>query len=164
MKKMLFVLFTFFSIASFAQTEDLPAYKKQPGVPQFMILQTDSSWFTTSSLPKNKPVIITYFSPECGHCQLEAQELSKHMEELKDVNFVWTSFLTPKEIGDFVDKYEMKKYKNVHFGRDTKYYIPVFYDLKYTPFSAVYDRNGKLIKTYETGIDFKELNELLKNE
>lgn len=162
MKKILFILFTFFSITSFAQTDDLPAYKKQPGVPQFMILQTDSTWFTTSSLPKNKPVIITYFSPECGHCQLEAQELAKHMDDLKNVNFVWASYFTPAEIKEFMTKYEMKDFKNVHFGRDVKYYLPVFYDLKFTPFTAVYDKQGKLIKTYETGIDFKELSELLK--
>ena len=164
MKKFLFVLFTLFSIALFAQTEELPAYKKQPGIPQFMILQPDSTWFTTASLPKNKPVVITYFSPECSHCQFEAKELVKHMDELKDINFVWTSYFTPGEIREFVDKYVVKKFDNVHFGRDTKYYIPVFYDLKYTPFSAVYDKHGKLVKTYDMGIDFKELKDLVNAE
>jgi len=35
--------------------------------------------------------------------------------------------------------------------------VTQFYDVKFTPFSALYDKNGKLLKVYESGIDMPEL-------
>jgi len=151
MKKIFTFLALCFVLGANAQADTVPAFKKNPHIPAFEILQTDSTWFANTDIPKNKPVVIVYFSPECGHCQLTAQEFAKSMDELKDVFLIWVSRYSPEQIKKFAEEYQLNRFENVRLGRDTKYFIPVFYDIKFTPFMAVYDKKGKLVKTYPEG-------------
>jgi thioredoxin-related protein len=165
MKK--YVLLIAFSIGAFisqAQDYDTTApYKKNPAIPSFKILQPDSTWFTDFDLPKNKMVIIMYFSPECGHCQLEAEDIVKHKEELKNAFFLLVSYHTPKEIGDFAHKYKLDKFPSLRMGRDTEYNLPSFFRVQYTPFLAVYNKKGLLVKTFEMGAGSDALIKLLND-
>jgi hypothetical protein len=40
--------------------------------------------------------------------------------------------------------------------------VTQFYEVKFTPFSALYDKKGQLVKVYENGIDMPELIDLVK--
>lgn len=151
MKKIFTFLALCFVLGASAQVDTVPAFKKNPNIPKFELLQTDSTWFSNKDIPKNKPVVIVYFSPECGHCQLTAQEFAKSMDELKDMFLIWVSRYSPEQIKKFAEEYQLNRFENVRLGRDTKYFIPVFYDIKFTPFMAVYNNKGKLVKTYPEG-------------
>jgi len=154
MKQLLTILILSIAITAKAQqTDTIPAFKKTPYIPEFSILQTDSTWFGKTDLPKHKPVAIIYFSPDCGHCQLTAQEFVTKMDELKDVTLVWVSKYSPAEIKKFAAEYKLDRFENVRLGKDTKYFLPVFYDIRFTPFIAVYDNKGKLLQTYPEGTD-----------
>lgn len=155
MKKLLFIaLAVVSSFVTRAQNIDTsPGYLKNKNIPAFKILQPDSTWFTNENIPKNRPVVIIYFSPECGHCQLAAQEISAHMSELKDAFFVWVSFYSVPEIKTFTENYKLTQYANFRFGRDPQYFIPNFYKVKFTPFMAVYGKDGKLVQAYEQGAE-----------
>jgi thioredoxin-related protein len=145
-----------------AQTHDtVPPYKKDPTIPAFSILQTDSTWFNKEALPSNKPIIIIYFSPDCGHCQLTAKEYVEKMDSFKDAFFVWVSFLSLDEIKSFAEEYKLNRFKNVRVGRDPKYFVPSFYQVKFTPFIAVYSKKGQLMETYDGGTDPDTLIRLL---
>lgn len=162
MKKLFFYLLLLVTVAVQAQkTDTVPAFKKSPYIPAFTILQSDSTSFTKMDLPKHRPVVIIYFSPDCGHCQLTAQEFSKKMDELKDVFFVWVSYHSPDANKKFAEDYGLNKFTNVRLGKDTKYFLPVFYDVKFTPFIAAYDKNGKLLNTYPAGTDPETLVRLI---
>src|ERR1700754_1566271 len=77
-----------------AQPKDsLAPYLREPAIiPPFKILLADSSTFSKKDLPKKKFVVITYFNPECGHCQDEAKELSKNMSRFKNAFFVMAAY------------------------------------------------------------------------
>lgn len=133
-----------------AQTPDtVPPYKKNPHIPSFNILQTDSTWFTNKQLPKYQYTAIIYFSPTCGHCQFTAQDLVKKMDSLKNVFFVFVSYNSIEEIREFSIKYGLPVFRNVRIGRDPKYFIPSFYRVEATPFVAVYNRKGILMKVFD---------------
>ena len=102
-----------------------------------------------------------YFSPECGHCQLTAHEFMKDAKRFKDVFFVWVSYQPMEEIKTFADNYKMLKAKNIAVGRDPKYYIPSFFRVKYTPFIAAYNKDGKLIAAFDGGTDTDTVYDLL---
>ena len=159
MKKILFVLSSvLLGLAGNAQfvkasPDNTPMYKKVNTIPYFQLIQGDSSWFKSTDLPKNKPVAIIYFSPDCGHCQLTAQEFAANMDKFKNDFLVWVSFHTPEQIKAFGEKYKLSQYRNVRLGRDTTYYIPSFYQVRFTPFMAAYNRQGKLVETFEGGTD-----------
>lgn len=162
-KYVLLVVFLMVALISQAQDDDnTPPYKKNPAIPVFKILQPDSTWFTEMHLPKDRPVVIMYFSPECGHCQVEAEDLVKHVDDLKEAFLLLVSYHTPKEIADFAKKYKLHKFPHMAMGRDTEYNLPSFFRVQQTPFVAVYSRAGKLVKTFEAGAGSAELAKLIQ--
>lgn len=167
MKQFLLCLACAFSAAfAVAQTNDPgnnAPYKKDPVLPAFRILQTDSaSWFTKSELPKSEYTIIIYFSPDCGHCQYEAKEVVKNIDSLRNTFLLWVSYKSITEIREFAQHYGLDQYKNMRIGRDPLYALPSFYQVRFTPFVAVYDKKGMFVKAYETGVEMAELNALLR--
>ena len=158
----LLLLCCFNSIVHAQDYDTIPPYQKDSLIPAFSILQTDSTWFNKEALPHNEPVVIIYFNPECGHCQLTAHEFDKKKNKLKDVFFVWVTYDTSfNEIKSFARDYDLLNAKNIRVGRDPKYYVPSFFRVKFTPFMAVYGKNGKLIQAYETGTDPETIIKLL---
>jgi thiol-disulfide isomerase/thioredoxin len=141
--------------------DSIPPYEKDSSIPAFSILQTDSTWFNKEALPNNEPVVIIYFSPECGHCQLTAHEFEQKMKKMRNVFFVWVSYHPMADIKSFAEEYKLLDEKNIRVGRDPKYFVPSFYRVKYTPFMAVYGKNGRLIQTYEAGTDPDTIIKLL---
>jgi thiol-disulfide isomerase/thioredoxin len=140
----------------------LAPYLQVPIVPPFKILLTDSLWFAKKDLPKKKYVVITYFNPECGHCQDEAQELAKNMGKFKKAFFVMAAYKDVDLIQQFIERFGLGNYPNLKIGRDTQYFLPVFYNVQTTPFTAVYNKKGELLKAFEKGMTVEELEKLVK--
>jgi thiol-disulfide isomerase/thioredoxin len=157
---LLLIAFTVFITAN-AQKDTLPPYLQVPVIPAFVIQLTDSSMFAKKDIPKKIPVVMIYFNPECGHCQLEAQELVKNMDKFKKVFFVMAAYHDMEQIKEFASTYGLDKFSNVRIGRDSKYFIPVFYQVKTTPFSAVYDKKGNLLKAFPDEMSIEELEKAL---
>lgn len=164
MRKIILLCFSILvSVQLFAQTakDSLPPYLQVPFVPPFKILLTDSSFFAKTNLPKSKPTVIMYFSPDCGHCQIQIKELTDSMQFVHNVNFVLASYKPVPEILAFEKEYKLKEFDNIKIGRDTKYFLPSFYKVRFTPFVAVYNKKGKLLKAFEHGFSVKELLKIL---
>lgn len=164
MKSIILLLLTTLPIIGFSQenNHDTTApYLKKKTIPDFSILDChrskDSVWVSNSTLPKNKPVVFIYFSPECSHCELETEEIKKHMDSLKNATFVFVSYHPIEKIKAFYDKYDLGKYSNVLMGRDLKYFIPSFFRVEFTPFVAVYTPQGNFLKAYKQGANMTEL-------
>ncbi|MCA6450150.1 MAG: redoxin domain-containing protein [Chitinophagaceae bacterium] len=132
------------------KTDDQAPYKKDPTIPAFTIQLTDSTWFTKEQLPKYNRTILIYFSPDCGHCQEEAKDIVQHMDSLKSAFFVFIAYKPLDDIKSFAAYYGLDRFPNVRIGRDPKYFVPAFYRVKYTPFLAVYDKNGQLESVFDT--------------
>ena len=165
MKKILLLLIIAAKINSIhAQDFDtIPPYQKDSlHIPEFTVLKTDSSYTNDKIIPKDKPVVIIYFSPSCGHCQLTADEFSKKMQDMKDIYFVWVSYYPLPEIKEFAKNFNLQQFNNITIGRDEGYTIPSYYRVKFTPFMAIYNKEHHLIKTYQQGTDADTLIKLLK--
>ena len=151
-------------VANAKIADSLPAFAKQP-LPNFRILLSvkgkDSVWYSNNDLPKNRPIAIIYFSPECGHCQFEMKEIEKNMDSLKDVFFVFASFHPLDSLYSFEKKYNIANYPNIVMGRDTKYFLPVYFSVKFTPFFALFDSQKKFVKSYDQGVKMPELIKLV---
>lgn len=165
MKKLFFVvLLSLIGTLSYAQEAgaDMPPFLKTKKLPEFTILQTDSTWFTKQQLPVSDFTIIVYFSPDCGHCQYEAKEMMSVMDSLKNSFILWVSYRDMADIKGFAQEYGFFNHKNLKVGRDPNYGIPSFFQVKYTPYVAVYDKKGNYIKAYEGGVEMPDLLTLLK--
>lgn len=145
-----------------SNTDTLAPYQKNPSIPPFSIQTPDSSWFSKVNLKANKPTLILYFSPDCGHCQLETEEVLSKMKELSNLQIVMITSRPFEDMANFAEHYKISRFPSIRIGTDPSKMVTRFYDVKFTPFSALYDKKGKLVKVYEKGIDMPELVSLIK--
>lgn len=143
-------------------SDTVPQFLKTKTIPTFSLQLPDSSWYFNTSIPSKKQVCILYFSPDCGHCQLETEEIISKTEKLKNLHIVMITSRPFDEMVAFAEKYKLNHFSNIVIGRDPSKIITRFYDVKFTPFSAIYNKKGKLIKYYEKGIKMDELITLLQ--
>jgi thiol-disulfide isomerase/thioredoxin len=165
MKKLLFLFIASLSLYSVhaQQADTIPPYQKDSlHIPAFTVLKVDSTYTNDKAIPKDKPVVIIYFSPECGHCQITADEFSKKMKEMKDIYFVWVSYYPLPEVKEFARKFNLQQFTNIIIARDENYAIPSYYRVKFTPFMALYNKEHHLVKTWDQGTDAGTLIKLAK--
>lgn len=142
--------------------DTLAAYQKNPTIPPFSIQTPDSSWFSKANLQAKKPTLILYFSPDCGHCQLETEDVLSKMKELNNLQIVMVTSRPFADMANFAEHYKISRFPSIKIGTDPSKMVTQFYEVKFTPFSALYDKKGQLVKVYDKGIDFPELINLIK--
>jgi peroxiredoxin len=159
-KKCLFLFSILAGLAAYSQTDTLaPAYLRFPTVPPFQILQVDSAtMFSKSDLKKNQQLLLMYFSPDCEHCQHQTEDILHDIHSFKKVQIVMATYQPFEAMKSFYEKYNLEHY-NIHVGRDTKFVLPPFYQIKNLPFLALYDKKGNLITTFEGN---QKVNKILK--
>ncbi len=149
------------SASAQSPVDNTPPYKKDLHIPDFTILQPDSTYFTKAQVPKYEYTAIIYFAPDCGHCQYTVKELVKSMDSLKNIFFILVAYKPLNEIREFYTNYGLDKFSNVRIGRDPKYFVPSFFRVTSTPFVAVYNRTGLLARVFDpaanTTIEIPEL-------
>lgn len=155
---MLFLLFVGGSIWARAQNADTPAFKKNPAVPQFTLLQVDSSELNSNTL-KQQPTLIMYFSPTCDHCQHQWADMVQHKDKLKNIQIIMATYQPFDEMAEFYKKEKIASYPNIHMGRDTEFRLVPFYRMRSLPYQALYDKNGKLITTFEGNVKVEKMLE-----
>jgi thioredoxin-related protein len=146
-----------------AQTQT-KAYTPPPVIPPYRILNTDSVYVTPANLKKNRPVMVIYFAPDCSHCQHLMYELKPQMNALKNVQVVMVTFvLQLKAIQVFYRDFDLKKYPNFTVGTEgTSYKVQQYYQVHTTPYIALYDKSGKLVKAWEKAPPVDELVDEVK--
>lgn len=164
MQRTFFSLLLLLSIAVSAQETPEPPYKKHPSYPPVKLLLPDSSsWFAKTDLPKKKPVMLILFNPHCEHCQQEAEELTKQMENFKKVHIVMATTAPLDEMKAFLQKYGLSAFDNLTVGRDTGFFLPVFFDIHNLPFHAFFNKKLELISVFSGSMTVeKSLAELDK--
>lgn len=130
-----------------------PPYKRFPQIPSFQLLLGDSTTvYKKDALPKGKPVLLMIFSPECSHCQHEAEEMVQHKDEIKNIQIVMVTLHTITQMNEFATTYGLKALPNVVLGKDVNFILPPFYGIRNLPYLALYDAKGDLIRTFEGSI------------
>jgi thioredoxin-related protein len=157
-------LLLFAAFALRAQTDTIqPPYKRFPHLPAFKLLLGDSATFyTKDALPKNKPVLVMLFSPECSHCQHTAEEIVQHKEALKNIQIIMATLHPISQMNAFVETYGLKDLSNVIVGKDVYFILPPFYSIQNLPYMAFYKKNGALIRTVDGALPMEKVLELFK--
>jgi thiol-disulfide isomerase/thioredoxin len=153
------ILLSFLSLSLFlsahAQAKDQ--------MPSFKMTLYDGSHFSSESLKKNTPVVLIYFAPDCGHCQVLMKEFFKRVTDFNQSEVVMVTFKPLPEVAQFVKDNKISQYKNIFVGReDPVFFFRYFYDLVNTPFTALFDKKGKLVQSYKVETPLPELISKLK--
>jgi thioredoxin-related protein len=149
MKKLL-LLFSLIIATRCSQAQNKPNIEN---IPPFHILKTDSTYFTPANLKKNQSVMIIYFSPDCSHCQHLMYEMKPKMKQFGNTQIVMVTFMEPSmliAVKNFYRDFDLAKYPNVTVGTEGHtYVVQRYYQVKTTPYIAIYNRNGKLVKAFD---------------
>jgi len=157
-RKLINLFFCFLlSYAAFSQTT-VPGSKVAP----FNIKLTNGQQFKAEQLVKG-PVVLIYFSPDCDHCQNFTQDLVKNYSVVANKQVVMITFQAMDMLNPFVKKYKLNQYPNFKVGTEgTSYVVRNYYNIRSFPFIAIYDKTGKLVKTYEGEQPHAEIFKTLK--
>ncbi len=122
-------------------------------VPVFKMLTQDSVYVNNAILKADKPVMFVYFEPECSHCQRMMYELKPYMKDFGKVQVVMVTFIKPtylKLLKDFRRDFSLNSYPNFLTGTEyPDYKMQRYFQVQTTPFIAIYDRKGKLVKYFD---------------
>jgi protein-disulfide isomerase len=132
-------------------------------IPPYRILNADSVYRTPANLKKNMPVMIVYFSPDCGHCQELMYEIKGQMKDFKNIQVVMITPVDYKMVKGFYRDFGVSAYPNFTVGTEGRTYeVLQYYNIKTTPYIAIYNHNHKLLKAYEKAPKIKELAAMVK--
>ena len=153
---------SFCAVAQQADTT-LPPYKRFPTLPPIQLLLSDSTTvFTKADFAKKKPVLLILFSPECSHCQHEAEEFVKHKDDFKDVQIVMATLHPLADMKAFIEKYQLHQLPDIVVGKDLYYLMPSFYNIHNLPYMAFYNAKGNLISGFEGTLPIEKVVAILK--
>ena len=148
--KKLYLLLCLIIAAGCSQAQTPPA---NSGLPPYHILTTDSVYVTPANLKKNKPVMVIYFSPDCSHCQHLMYEMKPKMKQFGDIQIVmvtFTEYNMLKMLKNFNRDFDLAKYHNLTVGTEGHtYVVQKYYQVTTTPYIAVYDHQGNLVKAFD---------------
>jgi len=133
-------------------------YKSYTSFPAFPLFTLDSSKISSVSvLTKHEPVVVICFSPTCSHCQHQAEEITSHMKDFKDVKFLMVSSYPMQEVREFAETYALNRFPNILVASDPNFSMGHFYELRSLPGIYLYDKKGKLKKHFETNVLAEDL-------
>jgi thiol-disulfide isomerase/thioredoxin len=132
-------------------------------IPHYHILKADSTMSSWADLNTHKPVMLIYFSPDCPHCQHLTLEMKQKMDNFKNIQIVMITFTRTeypymKMIRDFNRDYGLLKYKNITMGTEyPDYFVQRYFQIETTPYVAVYNKEGKLVKGFKKAPEMDDL-------
>lgn len=133
-------------------------------LPSFKIRETNGTVIKSTSLIKNKPIVLIYFSPDCEHCTTLLKSVFSSIDQFKKATIVLVSFLPIADVAAFEKKYNTSQYKNMIVGvEEPALFLKNLYHLDFTPFTELFDRKGKSVISYKKETPVKDLIAHLKN-
>lgn len=152
------VLITFL----FSAIQELKAQSSDQ-LPSFKMLLSNGKFFSASELPKDKPLVLIYFAPDCEHCQVLLNEFFQKIDSFKKVQVVLVTFKPADELAAFEKRYGTNRYENIKLGTEgTTFYLRQFFKLQNTPFTALYNKQGKLVYSYRKETSVQDLINRMK--
>lgn len=152
------ILFGFFLVINFQKAS-------AQAIPPFQMQLTNGNAYSYKNVLKTKPLLIIYFAPDCEHCQVLIREVIKKISSFKKAQLLLVSFEPLNMVKTFEKEYHLLNYSNIKCGTETPtFYFKNLFNLQKTPFTALYNKDSRLIVSYknETSVDdlIKHLNTL----
>ncbi|MGH2647236.1 MAG: TlpA family protein disulfide reductase [Ginsengibacter sp.] len=163
MRKILFLSgYLLLACAGFSQTkttaDSIPAYIRVGTMPAFTVYKApDSTTFTKENLRKGMPVLLMIYSPDCGHCQHVATEITDNIDHFKKVQILMFTWLPYSDMMTFYKTYKIADYPQITAAWDKKYFFLPYYHVTSYPKLIVYDKKEKFVKEFQGNIKIEDV-------
>lgn len=126
----------------------------QRTIAPFKIRLVNGEGYTYKQLPKNKTVVLIYFSPTCDNCKSFTSFLMKNKSVLKNKLVVMISYEDIREVKNFANDFHLSTQQNIKIGSEGyTFVVQKYYQIERFPFIVIYDKNGlqeKMIRKEES--------------
>lgn len=162
-----FVKANAFSNSHYSKTDSLPYFLQNSQLPEIkgkILSLTDGKTllFNQNQLTGFRSYVIIYFNPECGHCQIEAENISKNAAAFDNTLFLWLTYRGKKDdLMVFGEKYGIAKMPNSWVIQLSDYSVPAFYKIEFTPYIAVYNNQKQWLQDFRKGATPAEIIDLI---
>ncbi|OQP54315.1 hypothetical protein A4H97_22795 [Niastella yeongjuensis] len=130
----------------------------KPPLPPFHLLLLDSvTDLNTNDIPKGRPSVLVFFSPDCDHCQKQTESMLAHMDSLSAVNFYFITIDPFDRMQVFNSVYKLERYPNITVGKDYTFFFPYHYKGAQPPYNAIYDAHKRLVTILPQETNAREL-------
>jgi thioredoxin-related protein len=163
MKKILYIIFCSILVGCNVPWQQTPTkgYERLPNLN--MLLLDSSTVLNTQRLPKDRPLIFLYFSPDCTDCQEQASELLGNMRQLKNVTIVYVSPMPLSEIRIFCYRFKLTDYSNILVANDYNYSFFSTYKIQAFPYIIIYNKEHELTKLFIGEVEFDKILNAVKS-
>jgi hypothetical protein len=132
----------------------------QNDLPDLIINFLDGSQIHAKELQGN--TIIVVFFPDCDHCQREATQIKKNIEQFKNYTLYFLATTPKEEIETFAIDYKLGNEKNVQFGMiAAQDVLPNFGSIP-TPSLYIYNSDHRLVQTFNGETDIETILKYIK--
>lgn len=135
--------------------------KKTQTLPEFSFYTLENQLFSTKELKPETSVIISYFHPECEHCQYEAKDMVKHQQDFKNTQILMISPADINEIQQFAEKCNLQQLQNLIILHDTAYVFEDTFGESAFPTLFIYSKQHQLIKKFSGEVKAVKIIEIL---
>lgn len=101
--------------------------------------------------------ILIFYSPDCDHCQREAQDFQKHISAFRNYSIYFISASLPEDARLFAQTYGLQEEKNITFALATYEDVVRTLGPMPTPTVYIYSHDKKLVKKFEGETSVEEM-------
>lgn len=134
-------------------------FRQELAMPDFTFIKApDSTIVQSSEIDKSGLVVVKYFSPNCNHCQNEAEDMVRYKDSLKNIRTIWMAgdWFSLDQITGFREEYKLDELNPIGVGQNFKGDLIMFYNLRSVPYAAVY-KDNQFIKDFRGRFDVRDL-------
>lgn len=130
--------------------------------PKDIIFRTlDNVIITEKDFPKDKPLLLYYFAPDCGHCKISGKELGKSLAEYPDVEIWMISVYPDHEVKQYLINSGLYPAKKLLVMQDNLHKMHDWFDFDSIPLMLLYNTDKKIIKDFDKLPEPIELRKML---
>ena len=132
-------------------------------LPDFKVKLVNGSTLSSAEASHKKPLLLIYFAPDCEHCRALMEELLPRMSDFKNTQILMVTFESLNDVAWFENHYQTGRYPNIKVGMETPvFFLRNYYHLENTPFTALFNKKGKLMISYKKYTPVAELVKWVK--
>lgn len=135
------------SVASTGTAQGVPPKTGDP-IPLFNLLLMDSSTTLHSQdIPAGKPIVLSYFQPDCSHCQAELIEITQKRDSVQHIRFYFITSGSFSKTRFLYRTMQLQNFPYITMGVDTARSFFNHFRPKGTPYQQIYSPRKELIST-----------------
>lgn len=136
--------------------------EKLERIPKFELSRLDGVNFSEKNLNENLATIFIYYNSTCDFCQHEAENIVDNINEFNNVQFIFISAESKKNINEFAIKYKLNEISNITFLQDKEQVFAKKFGANFIPYNIIYNEKGKLLKRQKGQLNVKGILKALQ--